>query len=114
MADDTQKASTFAPLQAWWQALTKREKRLALLALAAADTLGIVADPTDSFQRLLLGNIPKPTLAALRDNLRYFDIDKAFATCDLDDLVPQGWCKIAATCPQAKKRPRIRRRKPAG
>ena len=41
MADDTEKASTFAPLQAWWQALTKREKRLALLALAAV-VLGLV------------------------------------------------------------------------
>jgi hypothetical protein len=49
-----------------------------LLAQAAADTLGIVADPVSSFQRLLLGNTEAQTLTGLRDNMRYFDIDKAF------------------------------------
>ena len=49
-----------------------------LLAQAAADTLGIVADPPASFQRLLLGPTETPTLAGLRDNLRYLDVDKAF------------------------------------
>ena len=49
-----------------------------LLARAVADTLGIVADPAGSFQRLLLGNAEAPTLAGLRDNLRYVDIDKIF------------------------------------
>ena len=32
--NDIQKASAFAPLQAWWRALADRERRLALLALA--------------------------------------------------------------------------------
>ena len=57
-----------------------------LLTQAAADTLGIVADPTGSFQRLLLGHTLKPTLAALRDNLRYFDIGKAFYQGFIDSL----------------------------
>ena len=37
----TDKASAFAPVQAWWQALANREKRLALLALAVV-LLGLV------------------------------------------------------------------------
>ena len=49
-----------------------------LLAQATADALGLVADPIGSFQRLLLGNAEPPTLAGLRDSLRYIDIDKAF------------------------------------
>ena len=49
-----------------------------LLAQAATDTLGLVADSTGSFQRLLLGSTEAPTLAGLRDNLRYIDVDKAF------------------------------------
>ncbi|MDB5270476.1 MAG: hypothetical protein JWP58_3516, partial [Hymenobacter sp.] len=57
-----------------------------LLAQAATDTLGIVADPAGSFQRLLLGNTETPTLAGLRDNLRYFDIDKAFYQGFVDSL----------------------------
>ena len=57
-----------------------------LLAQAAADTLGIVAAPTDSFQRLLLGSVPIPTLNGLRDSLRYFDIDKAFYQGFVDSL----------------------------
>ncbi|GAB3861747.1 hypothetical protein GCM10028822_41570 [Hymenobacter terrigena] len=57
-----------------------------LLAQAAADTLGIVADPAGSFQRLLLGNAETPTLAGLRDNLRYFDIDKSFYQGFVDSL----------------------------
>ncbi|MGY3090137.1 hypothetical protein ACVWYF_003185 [Hymenobacter sp. UYAg731] len=57
-----------------------------LLAQAAADTLGIVADPAGSFQRLLLGNAATPALAGLRDNLRYFDIDKAFYQGFVDSL----------------------------
>ncbi|MBU6119239.1 hypothetical protein [Hymenobacter siberiensis] len=57
-----------------------------LLAQAAADTLGMVADPTGGFQRLLLGNTEKPTLALLRDNLRYIDIDKAFYQGFIDSL----------------------------
>jgi hypothetical protein len=57
-----------------------------LLAQAAADTLGIVADPAGSFQRLLLGTTETPTLAGLRDNLRYIDIDKAFFQGFVDSL----------------------------
>ena len=57
-----------------------------LLAQAAADTLGVVADPAGSFQRLLLGSSETPTLAGLRDNLRYFDIDKAFYQGFIDSL----------------------------
>ncbi|OGX84001.1 hypothetical protein BEN47_17000 [Hymenobacter lapidarius] len=49
-----------------------------LLAQATADTLGIVADPGGSFERLLLGPAETVTLASLRDNLRYIDTDKAF------------------------------------
>ena len=41
MAAGTQKASTFAPVQAFWQALTKREKRFAVLGLSAI-VLGLV------------------------------------------------------------------------
>ena len=49
-----------------------------LLAAATADTLGIVADPSGTFQRLLLGELEHPTAEALRGNLRYFDVDKEF------------------------------------
>jgi hypothetical protein len=49
-----------------------------LLAQAAADALSLVADPVGSFQRLLLGTAETPTLAGLRDGLRYIDIDKPF------------------------------------
>ena len=49
-----------------------------LLAQAAADTLGLVADPAGSFQRLFLGSSEAPTLTSLRDSLRYIDVDKAF------------------------------------
>ena len=58
-----------------------------LLAQATADALGLVADPIGSFQRLLLGNAEPPTLASLRDSLRYIDIDKAFYQGFLD-VVP--------------------------
>ncbi|WP_210520615.1 hypothetical protein [Hymenobacter terricola] len=61
-----------------------------LLAQAAADTLGIVADPAGSFQRLLLGSTESPTLAGLRDNLRYLDIDKAFFQGFVDSLSTSG------------------------
>ena len=57
-----------------------------LLAQAAADTLSIVADPAGSFQRLLLGTTETPTLAGLRDNLRYLDVDKAFFQGFIDTL----------------------------
>ena len=57
-----------------------------LLAQAAADTLGLVADPMGSFQRLLLGAAETPTLASLGDALRYLDIDKAFYQGFLDSL----------------------------
>ncbi len=57
-----------------------------LLAQAAADTLSLVADPAGSFQRLLLGNTEAPTLASLRDNLRYIDVDKAFFQGFVDSL----------------------------
>lgn len=57
-----------------------------LLAQAAADTLALVADPQGSFQRLLLGSAEAPTLASLRDALRYIDIDKAFYQGFLDSL----------------------------
>ncbi|MDO7877004.1 hypothetical protein Q5H93_19820 [Hymenobacter sp. ASUV-10] len=59
-----------------------------LLARAAADTLLIVADPIGTFERLLLGNTTQPTSAQLRDNLRYFDIDKDFFTGFIDSLPP--------------------------
>ncbi len=57
-----------------------------LLAQAAADTLGLVADPTDSFQRLLLGSAESPTLTGLRDSLRYIDVDKTFYQGFVDTL----------------------------
>lgn len=61
-----------------------------LLAQAAADTLALIADPTGSFQRLLLGDAQAPTLAGLRDNLRYLDIDKAFFQGFVDSLPASG------------------------
>lgn len=57
-----------------------------LLAQAATDTLGLIADPLGSFQRLLLGSTETPTQAGLRDALRYIDIDKAFYQGFLDSL----------------------------
>ena len=57
-----------------------------LLAAAAADTLGIVADPVGTFQRLLLGDTAQPTLDGLRENLRYFDVDKDFFRGFVDSL----------------------------
>ena len=57
-----------------------------LLAQAVANTLGIVADPAHSFQRLLLGNAEPFTLPGLRDNLRYIDVDKAFYQGFVDSL----------------------------
>ncbi|MDQ2795310.1 MAG: hypothetical protein M3Y12_15060 [Bacteroidota bacterium] len=57
-----------------------------LLAQAAADTLGLVADPLGSFQRLLLGPAENPTMASLRDAVRYIDLDKAFYQGFLDSL----------------------------
>ena len=56
-----------------------------LLAQAAADTLGLVADPLGSFQRLL-GVAETSTLASLLDALRYIDIDKAFYQGFVDSL----------------------------
>ena len=41
LGNNIHKASAFAPLQVWWQALADREKRLALLALAVV-VLGAV------------------------------------------------------------------------
>lgn len=61
-----------------------------LLAQGAADTLGLVADPAGSFQRLLLGNTAAPTPASLRDNLRYIDVDKAFFQGFVDSLPTSG------------------------
>ena len=57
-----------------------------LLAQAAADTLGLVADPLGSFQHLLLGTAETPMLAGLRDALRYIDVDKAFYQGFFDSL----------------------------
>ena len=57
-----------------------------LLAQATTDTLSLVADPLGSFQRLFLGSAEQPTLASLRDALRYIDIDKAFYQGFLDSL----------------------------
>jgi len=57
-----------------------------LLAQAVADALSIVADPVNSFQRLLLGTTEHPTLTGLRDGLRYFDIDKPFYQGFVDSL----------------------------
>lgn len=61
-----------------------------LLAQAAADTLALIADPTGSFQRLLLGDAQAPTLTHLRDNLRYIDIDKTFFQGFVDSLPANG------------------------
>jgi hypothetical protein len=61
-----------------------------LLAQAAADTLGIVADPSSTFEQLLLGSTTTPTVAGLRENLRYFDIDKDFYTGFVDSLPASG------------------------
>ncbi|MBF9224199.1 hypothetical protein [Hymenobacter ruricola] len=57
-----------------------------LLAQATVDALGLVADPPGSFQRLLLGSTETPTLTALRDSLRYIDIDKPFYQGFIDSL----------------------------
>ena len=57
-----------------------------LLAQAVADALGLVADPIGSFQRQLLGSQAAPSLASLRDALRYLDIDKAFYQGFIDSL----------------------------
>ncbi|MDO7853710.1 hypothetical protein [Hymenobacter convexus] len=57
-----------------------------LLAQAAADTLALVADPAGSFQRLLLGTTEQPTIAGLRESLRYIDVDKPFYAGFLDSL----------------------------
>ena len=57
-----------------------------LLAQAAADTLALVADPAGSFQRLLPSPAENPTLASLRDALRYIDADKAFYQGFFDSL----------------------------
>ena len=57
-----------------------------LLAQAAADTLGLVADPLGSFQHLLLSSTEMPTVTSLRDSLRYIDIDKAFYQGFVDSL----------------------------
>ncbi|MBD2769542.1 hypothetical protein IC235_16765 [Hymenobacter sp. BT664] len=57
-----------------------------LLAQATTDTLGLVADPAGSFQRLLLGGPGPFTLAGLRDNLRYIDVDKSFYQDFIDNL----------------------------
>jgi hypothetical protein len=61
-----------------------------LLANAAAATLGIVADPVQAFQTLLLDNAHAPTLAGLRDNLRYLDVDKAFFQGFVDSVPTTG------------------------
>jgi len=61
-----------------------------LLATAATDTLGIVADPVGSFQRLLLGEGEAPTVASLREGLRYIDIDKEFFKGFVDSLPADG------------------------
>ena len=57
-----------------------------LLAQAATDTLALVAAPLGSFQHLVLGTTEAPTLATLRDAVRYIDIDKAFYQGFLDTL----------------------------
>lgn len=59
-----------------------------LLATAAADTLGIVADPVGTFKRLLLGESEAITLEALRESLRYFDVDKDFYQGFVTSLPP--------------------------
>ena len=66
-----------------------RVKRITLeplLAQAITDTLGLLADPMGSFERLLLGPAEVPTLEALRDALRYIDLDKSFYQGFLDSL----------------------------
>jgi hypothetical protein len=57
-----------------------------LLARAAADTLLIVADPVGTFDRLLLGEEAQPSVAKLRENLRYIDVDKEFFQGFVDSL----------------------------
>ena len=49
-----------------------------LLAQATADALGIATDPAGAAQRLLFDGTGPHTAASLRDNLRYFDLDKEF------------------------------------
>ncbi|QDA59604.1 hypothetical protein [Hymenobacter jejuensis] len=57
-----------------------------LLARALSDTLGLAADPAQAFEQKLLGNQPSPTVAQLRDSLRYIDIDKALFQEFIDSL----------------------------
>ena len=61
-----------------------------LLAHAVADTLGLVIDPVGSFQRLLLPDPNPPTREALRENLRYLDVDRDFYTGFVASLPPTG------------------------
>ncbi len=49
-----------------------------LLAQATADSLGLTTDPAGSAQRLLFAGPGPVTATALRDNLRYIDLDKDF------------------------------------
>ncbi len=63
-----------------------------LLARAIADALGLVATPTVAFEHIFLpadGDGPVPA-AALRENLRYLDLDKDFYDGFLDALPADG------------------------
>ena len=57
-----------------------------LLSRATADTLGLATDPAEAAQRLLFGGVGLYTAAGLRDNLRYFDLDKEFFQGFVDSL----------------------------
>ncbi|SFQ56224.1 hypothetical protein [Hymenobacter arizonensis] len=61
-----------------------------LLAQAIGDSLGMVADPVGSFQRLLLGTGDFSSLTSLRDNLRYIDVYKTFYQGFVDSLTSTG------------------------
>lgn len=57
-----------------------------LLAQAVADALGLATDPTGAAQRLLFGGPEPVTVAGMRDNLRYIDLDKEFFQGFVDSL----------------------------
>lgn len=57
-----------------------------LLAQATADALGLATDPARAADRLLFGGPELVTVASLRDNLRYIDLDKEFFQGFVDSL----------------------------
>jgi hypothetical protein len=61
-----------------------------LLARAVADTLGVVTDPTQTFEEKLIGGQTTTTAAQLRDALRYLDLNKELFTEFIDSLAPDA------------------------